>query len=530
MSETVFPGERPTPVPQNFKRCDRSQRFLLPVDMRDWLPGDHLVHFVLDTVQTLDLSRFYASYRADGWGRAAFDPRVMVALILYAFCVGERSTRGIERRCIEDVAFRIITAGDAPDHSTIARFISRHHPALEELFGQVVGVCVTAGLVRSETVAVDGTKIAANASSDNNLTAEQIADYARRVFEEAARINTEEDRRYGERRGDELPPFLTDRTTRVEWIKEQLQQQQNKRDARTAKGYRADPRRGRIRVNTTDPDSRTMKVPKGFVQGYNAQAVVTEDHIAVAGRVTNENADSGLFHPMVRQAKTILDTAGGTPIHTVVADAGYFSADNLTAPIGAEVLIAPLPIHKLREAIARAPAMDSGNGQLRGRARDEEWVRVRQEDERRIEVLNEVLEGNMKVTAAARALAISQPHASNLKNVLRQQGPDAIRRKNLPPGARHRSPTEIALARLSRPGALLTYAKRAIMAEPLFGEIKEPRGMRKFLRRGTQGCNTEWLLILTTNNLRKAWRRTRPRTHNFQRRFRALVLLPSRVL
>ena len=148
----------------NFLPCERDQQLLMPTDLREWLPEDHLAWFVLDTVAELDLEPFYRAYRADGWGRAAHDPEMMVALMLYAYASGERSARRIERRCQEDVAYRVITANRAPDHATIARFRARHAEKLAELFAQILGLCARAGLVSVGTIALDGTRILANAA------------------------------------------------------------------------------------------------------------------------------------------------------------------------------------------------------------------------------------------------------------------------------------------------------------------------------------------------------------------------------
>jgi transposase len=144
---------------QNFLGCDREQSLLLPPDLRDWLAEDHVAWFVIEAIEELDLEPFYAAYRADGHGRAAHDPKMMLALLVYAYCVGERSSRGIERRCREDVAFRVVCANQLPDHATIARFRVRHQQALAELFGQVLGLCAEAGLVRPGVIAVDGSKL-----------------------------------------------------------------------------------------------------------------------------------------------------------------------------------------------------------------------------------------------------------------------------------------------------------------------------------------------------------------------------------
>src|SRR6266571_9477262 len=149
----------------NFLLCDRDQELLLPPSLREWLPQDHLAWFVLDAVEEMDLSAFVGAYREDGWGLAAFDPQMVVALLLYSYAVGERSSRGIERRCREDVAFRVISANQIPDHATTARFRARHQQALAELFGQVLGLCAEAGLVEVAVLAVDGTKLQASASN-----------------------------------------------------------------------------------------------------------------------------------------------------------------------------------------------------------------------------------------------------------------------------------------------------------------------------------------------------------------------------
>jgi transposase len=161
-------------VPQSFLACGRDQELLLPPSLRDWLAEDHLAWCVLDAVEQIDLSGIYGSYRADGWGRAAFDPQMMVALLLYAYAVGERFSRMIERRCVEDVAFRVISANQAPDHATIARFRVRHERALAGLFTDVLELCAKAGLVSVGLVALDGTKIEANASLGQTRSYESI--------------------------------------------------------------------------------------------------------------------------------------------------------------------------------------------------------------------------------------------------------------------------------------------------------------------------------------------------------------------
>ena len=207
---------------QNFIGSDRDQSFLLPPDVRDWLPEGHLAWFVLDAVAGMDLSGFYCAYRADGVGRRAYDPAMMVALLLYGYSRGVRSARAIERSCWEDVAFKTIAMMETPDHATIARFVERHEIALAELFSQVLGLCAQAGLVRSEVVAIDGTKMAGNASRESTRDFSQIA---REVIAEAIATDQAEDELYGDQRGDELPEELRTREGRAEFFRRVREQQ-----------------------------------------------------------------------------------------------------------------------------------------------------------------------------------------------------------------------------------------------------------------------------------------------------------------
>jgi transposase len=192
-------------MPQNFLACDREQVFLMPPDVREWLPEGHLAWFVLDAVGEMDLAAFYAAYRADGHGRGAYEPAMMVALLLYAYARGVRSSRAIERACEEDIAFRVIAAQQRPDHATLARFVERHEAAIASLFGEVLALCAQAGLGRVGVVAIDGTKLSANASRDATVDYDRIA---REIVEDARAVDAAEDERFGDARGDELPPEL----------------------------------------------------------------------------------------------------------------------------------------------------------------------------------------------------------------------------------------------------------------------------------------------------------------------------------
>jgi transposase len=334
-------------MPQNFLACDREQELLLAPSLREWLPRDHLAWFVIDAVGQFDLAAFYAAYRADGHGRAAHDPAMMVALLVYAYAIGERSSRRIERRCIEDVATRVICANQAPDHTTIACFRQRHEMALAGLFGEVLVLCGEAGLVEVGVIAIDGTKVHANASERATCDYEQIA---REILAEADAVDREEDERFGERRGDELPAEYATGEGRARWLAEAKRRLEQRRaeearpipasrpqrlreskrrleeeletECRANEAYEAYRARGLMRngrrlgahsppkpytppatpqgkINTTDPDSRNVKTPRGWVQGYNAQAATNERQIVIAAELTNSSADFGQIEPMV---------------------------------------------------------------------------------------------------------------------------------------------------------------------------------------------------------------------------------------
>jgi transposase len=197
-------------MPQNFLRPQRDQPLLMPVDMREWLPEDDLVFVVLDAVAAVDLGEFCRRYRADGHGRAAFDPEMMVALLLYGYCQGERSSRVIEKRCVRDVGYRVIAGGLRPDHATLARFRARHQEALGGLFSQVLRLLATEGMVSLGTLSLDGTKLAGNAAQKANRTLPQIE----KLLEEAAAADAAEDARFGDAAGEPAPRALARRAER----------------------------------------------------------------------------------------------------------------------------------------------------------------------------------------------------------------------------------------------------------------------------------------------------------------------------
>jgi transposase len=213
---------------QRFVACDREQSFLMPPDVREWLPPRHLAWFVIDAVAEMGLDAFYAAYRVDGRSRPPYDPAMMVALLLYAYARGIRSSRVIERACDEDVAFRVLAAQQRPDHATIAPFVERHQDAMAGLFGEVLTLCARSGLAKVGVIAVDGTKLAANASRNENLDYEQLA---REIVEEAQAVDAAEDELYGDARGDELPPEFATAQGRRGWLREAKQRLEVERAA-----------------------------------------------------------------------------------------------------------------------------------------------------------------------------------------------------------------------------------------------------------------------------------------------------------
>jgi transposase len=358
---------------QSFLSCDREQAMLLPASVADWLPEGHLARFVIGVVERLDLAAFYAVYRADGSGRPAHDPAMMVALVLYNYAVGVRSSRAIERRCVEDVACRFVAANRAPDHVTINRFRSRHQGALSALFGEVLALCARAGMVRVGAIAIDSTKLAADASPGANRTYEGLQAEARRILEEAAEIDAREDERYGERRGDELPDELCDPATRAGRIKELLEELQAGRDrahaehdarraahdeqlARTGRRPPGRPPGAELpaeqralfarKVNVTDPDSAIVSDRGKLVQGYNVHAAVAEGQVILAARASNQANEHGQLAPMVKAARDQLTRiAADAEIGKVLADSGYWHAAQVTAlqAAGLDVLVQPRP-------------------------------------------------------------------------------------------------------------------------------------------------------------------------------------------
>lgn len=458
------PSASKGPVDKTFRAFDPGQDLLLPPSLDEWLPADHTARFIADLVdEHLDLSRIHAAY-TEGRGAPPYDPRLMVRILLYGYTTGVRSSRKLEAACVDVVAFRWLAAGTAPDFRSIARFRKRHLSALGHLFVQALALCQAAGMVRLGRVALDGTKLRANASrrkamsyarmsEKEKILASEVSD----LLAEAEAIDKAEDAQYGkDRRGDELPEELRRRETRLAAIREAKQAleaeardraraaaeakatEQGKDEETTAERVaeavaRATPR-AKAQRNFTDPESRIMKTSDGaFHQCYNAQAVVDDAHqVIVATDVTDNAADVGNLIPMIEQT---LENTGHAPTQ-VLADAGYSSQDNLqlvaevSAQVGTEFFIAP-GRHKHDDPAPVAP-----RGPIPKNATPKQRM--------------------------ARKLKTKRGHA--------------------------------------------VYARRKVIVEPVFGQMATLQNAKQLLLRGLDGARGEWLLLAACHNLRKLHR------------------------
>jgi transposase len=449
------------PVDKTFRAFDPDQQFLFPPSLDEWLPGDHLARFIAELVdEHLDLSRILAAF-TEGRGAPPYDPRLMVRVLLYGYCVGVRSSRKLEAASTEIVAFRWLAAGTGPDYRSIARFRRRHLSALAQLFVQALALCQAAGMVRLGRVALDGTKLRANASrrkamsyarmsEKEKILAQEVSD----LLAEAEAIDKAEDAKFGKnRRGDELPAELArreDRLVKIRQAKAALEAEAAQRAGEAARerseqrGEDADTTEATVQAaveaavpkpkaqrNFTDPDSRIMKTSDGsFHQCFNAAAVVDDAHqIIIAADVNDCAADVATLIPMCEQA--ILNTS--TAPQQILADAGYCSAANLDAAAqftdsyGSQFLIAT------------------------GRAKHDD------------------------------------------PSPVAPRGP-------IPTGATRKQ--RMARTLRTKPGRA-AYARRKVIVEPVFGQMATLQNAKQLLLRGLDGAQGEWLLLSACHNLRK---------------------------
>ncbi len=418
---------------------------LLPPSLREWLPENHLAYFVSDVVDHLDLSAMDAVYGEEKRGQPPYDPQMMTKLLLYGYCVGIFSSRRIQQRLAEDIAFKVLAAGNQPNFRTISDFRKIHLETLEGLFEQVLKITLEAGAVKIGRVVLDGTKMKANASKHKAMSYDrmkekekQLKDEVKQLLQQAEAADAEEDARYGkDRGGDELPDELQRRQSRLQKIKEAKRALESRsREKAAAEG--ADPKQAKPKdkdqYNFTDPESRIMKGADGFVQGYNAQAAVEPDLQLIVGQmVTEATNDKEQLMPLV---EAIEQQSGQRP-DEVLADSGYCSEKNLQA------------------------------------------LESEEDPERRI----------VGYIATER-----QKH---------DEYKESCPRGRLPQGATR---VDRMRRKLKTKAGKAIYAARKAIVEPVFGQIKQARGFRQFLLRGIAKVRGEWSLVCVTHNILKIYR------------------------
>lgn len=475
---------------------DRDQQYLLPPDVRDWLPPGHPALFLVAMLSELDLSRFVArSQTTFDRGRPAYHPEVMTGIALYASMTGIISSRRIERALAVDVGFRVVAANERPDHATICRFIVRHRDDLEDLFTQIVGLAAEAGLVDPVLIALDGTKLPGDASPSRNVKLEDLRS-AFAAWADTVEANDAQDDADESGQSGPIAEVFDDDEMR-EWIRRRL-------------GERADEP-GDRRMNLTDPDSGIMpRSGGGWVQGYNAQAAATQGGIVVAADVTAAPGDPGMLVPMVDRIGAAVKAATGKTAGVVIADAGYWSTEAIDM-IEADddqpdVLVATA--QKLPDA-APGPlpkpdlvAWEAAVAEFDAKA---ETIRAH-----RIEVIGRVVKGELLLREAAELTGLTIGRVGVLKlEWINGGGPDVVpiprRRGDRPP--RPPGPTRATTLRhemenrLTKPTGRSLYKQRKTIIEPVFGDIKTNRRITRFLRRGHDKVRAEWHWILAGHNL-----------------------------
>jgi transposase len=430
-------------MPKGYRPYLPEQDLLLAPSLRDWLPENHLAYFVSDVVDQLDLSAIHAVYEKELRGQPPYDPRMMTKVLVYGYCVGVYSARKIQQRLVEDVAFRVLAAGNEPDFRTIADFRKIHLLALEGLFGQVLKIVLETGAMKLGRVALDGTKIKANASKHKAMSYDRMKEQekliraqVREMLARAEAADAEEDARYGkDRRGDELPAELQRRETRLRKIREAKKAvEERAREKAAAAGSPVEEAQpdGKAQYNFTDPESRIMKSHEGFVQAYNAQAVVEERFQLIVGQAVTQAAnDKEQVEPMM---EATVAQSGQRP-EELLADSGYCSEKNL------------------------------------------ERLESAEEPGRRIEAY--IATGRQK--HGERPLAPRGPLPKNATRVERME------------------------RKLRTKAGAAIYAARKAIVEPVFGQIKQARGFRRFSLRGLAKVSSEWAFVCLAHNLLKLY-------------------------
>jgi len=500
---------------RDFVSCDRGQLLLMPPSLVEWVPEDHLVWTVLGAVDAMDLTRFAEQYRLGGTGRPAYDPRMMVALLIYAYARGNRSSRGIERACWEDVAFKVICAMRTPDHSTIAEFRRRHEDDIKELFDDVLGLCREAGLASVGVITIDGTKIKANASMDQNRS---YRDLVTQILREAEDTDQREDELYGEQRGDELP--------------EPLRTPEGRRQALADAKRRIEERKGR-EIN----DEKTvaeLEVDPEVVLGRGGRRGGRREWPRVARRELEARRERQA-RPVSRDREDRLFQALGRLEETHRVDLAANQAYDRWRATTRDTLgrrmsgnSKPYQPPELPEGVINLSDPDSRVMRTQGTPPRQAYNAQTTVNENQIILAAEItvdapdfghLEPMLDTTLdqLARHGGTEQPeavladagywHTAQIEAITGRGievliPPDGTMRDGHRPGWEN-GLYEQMRQKLSTDRGRELYAKRKITVEPVYGQIKYNRRIDRFMRRGRAAAQSEWRLVTATHNLLK---------------------------
>jgi transposase len=500
----------------DFVGSDRGQLLLMPPSLTDWLPENHLVWTVLGAVEQMDLDRFNAAYRLGAAGRAAYDPAMMVALLLYAYARGVRSSRRIERACFEDVAFRVIACQETPDHSTIAEFRRRHELDIAELFDDVLGLCREAGLVSVGVITIDGTKIKANASMDQNRDYRQIAI---EILREAEEVDRREDELYGQARGDELP--------------EQLRTREGRKAALADAKRRLAERKGQSEEDQADDEQIAELVvdPHPALSGHGGRREwfrvarrQLEDHRAQQQRPIARDRDDRLLDAAGRLEQNFDAELAANDLYEQWRAGAKDRRGRRLHGIGMKPYVPP----ELPEGSVNLSDPDSRVMRTQGTPPRQAYNAQAAVNDRQIILAAEVsvdapdfghLEPMLETTLASlrRVGVAEQPeivladagywHTAQMK-AIQDRGievlapPDGNMRAGIRPGWEGGAYQQMRDKLQTDRGRKL-YAQRKLTIEPVFGQIKHNRHIERFMRRGRSAAQSEWRLVTATHNLLK---------------------------
>jgi transposase len=507
---------------QNFIESYCEQGFLLPPDVRDWLPADHLAWFVIDAVRDMDLVAFYGAYRADGHGRAAYEPSMMVTLVLYAYATKQRSSRAIERHCRQDVGYRVITGNVVPDHATIARFVVRHEAALAELFGEVLKLCDRAGLVKPGLVAIDGTRLAGNASREANREFDQIA---REIIAEAKATDEAEDELYGEARGDELPEQLRTPEGRREFFRQAKQTLQGKdtdsgeaapaAEAQAAAGdefefdaerivARVQGREGWLRDARRQLEQRRWEDPDAISRSRADRLLLAVERLE--DELDAERRGNQAYEVYRARGRMKDGRRFGGPPKPYTPPEVPDGKVNVTDPDSKRIKANDTYV----QGYNAQAVVDEGQIVLAAEITNStvDWSQL---DPMITATLGELERGGVSgrlETAIADTQYWNEQHMDEVianKHVQVLIPPDSGTRDTPRPGWTGGRYTWMRYVLATELGERL-YRKRKQMIEPVFGHTKHNRGVTRFHRRGRTAVRTEWRLLMATHNLTKLHR------------------------